>query len=166
MYPPKMKRYVSSLTKLPQLSEKLCHRGFSRILRALKAMHDLNLVHMDVKSDNVFVDGNFNWDLGDFGSTREIGAQVWSFTKVFNPYTIPDNATVIPAMDYVLLCVMIAIESKKDQWKRLLCGQQQNVQEHLIIERLNSIEDVNFKKEVMDLFELNLKIVREHLQNY
>jgi hypothetical protein len=103
--------------------------------------------------------------LGDFGSTREIGAPVWSYTKVLNPYVIPANATVIPAMDYVLLCVVIAIESQKDQWKNL-CGQQQNVQEHLIKERLNAIEDVHFKKEVVELFEENLNIVREHLQRY
>ena len=83
----------------------------------------------------------------------------------FESLAIPGNATVIPAMDYVLLCVVIAIESQKDQWKNL-CGQQQNVQEHLIKERLNAIEDVHFKKEVVELFEENLKIVREHLQRY
>lgn len=161
----KMKRYVSSLTEIPQLSEKWLYDGFSRIIKALKAMHELKLVHMDVKSDNLFVDVNLQWDLGDFGSTREIGAPVWSFTKVVNPYDIPSNATVIPAMDYVLLCVVIAIELQKDQWK-LLCGQQQNVQEHLIMERLKSIKDVDFKKEVVELFEENMKIVREHLRKY
>jgi len=161
----KMKRYTCSLTEVPQLPENCLYNGFSRILKALKAMHELKLVHMDVKSDNLFVDADLRWDLGDFGSTREIGAPVWSYTKVLNPYVIPANATVIPAMDYVLLCVVIAIESQKDQWKNL-CGQQQNVQEHLIKERLNAIEDVHFKKEVVELFEENLNIVREHLQRY
>jgi serine/threonine protein kinase len=129
------------------------------------ATHELNLVHMDVKSDNVFTDEDINWDLGDFGSTREIGAPVWSHTEPMNPYAIPAKATVIPAMDYVLLCVMIAVALKKDEWKHL-CGAQQNVQENLIIDRLNSIKDVDFKKEVVELFEHNLKIVREHLQKY
>jgi hypothetical protein len=161
----KMNRYTCSLTEVPQLPENCLYNGFSRILKALKAMHELKLAHMDVKSDNLFVNADLRWDLGDFGSTREIGAPVWSYTKVLNPYVIPANATVIPAMDYVLLCVVIAIESQKDQWKNL-CGQQQNVQEHLIKERLNAIEDVHFKKEVVELFEENLKIVREHLQRY
>ena len=161
----KMKRYMSSLTDIPQLSENWLYCGFTRIFKALKAMHELNLVHMDVKSDNLFVDVDFNWDLGDFGSTRAIGALVWSYTKVLNPYAIPHNASVIPAMDFVLLCVTIAIELKKDQWKNL-CGQQQNVQEHLIIAELNSIENKVFRKEVVELFEHNVKIVREHFQNY
>ena len=161
----KMKRYTCSLTEVPQLPENCLYSGFSRILKALKAMHELKLVHMDVKSDNLFVDADLRWDLGDFGSTREIGAPVWSYTKVLNPYVIPANATVIPAMDYVLLCIVIAIELQKDQWKNL-CGQQQNVQEHLIKERLNAIKDVHFKEEVVELFEENLKLVREHLQRY
>jgi hypothetical protein len=160
----KMDRYMSSLTETPQLSEKVLYRGFSRILKALKAMHALGLVHMDVKSDNVFVDVDLNWDLGDFGSTRKIGTQVWSYTKVLNPYAIPVKATQIPSMDYVLLCITIAVELKKDHWKDL-CGQQQNVQERLILERLNSIQDVHFKREVVDLFEHNFKIVQEHFQN-
>ena len=159
----KMKRYMCSLTEVPQLPENCLYNGFSRILKALKAMHELELVHMDVKSDNLFVDADVEWDLGDFGSTRQIGAPIWSYTKVLTPYVIPTYATVIPAMDYVLLCVVIAIESQKDQWKKL-CGQQQNVQEHLIIERLNSIEDINFKQEVVELFKENLSIVRKHLQ--
>jgi hypothetical protein len=104
------------------------------------------------------------WDLGDFGSTRKIDDTIWTYTEVLNPYVIPPTATVIPAMDFVLLCVTIAIELKKDQWKRL-CGQQQKVQEDLIIEKLNSIEDVGFKKEILELFKCSLKLVKEHLQN-
>ena len=161
----KMNRYLSSLTEVIQLTEKWLYLGFSRIFAALNAMHQLELVHMDVKSDNVFVDENFNWDLGDFGSTRKVGTQVWSYTRVLNPYTIPANATVIPAMDYVLLCVMIAVELDKEQWKRL-CGMQQNVQAHLITEKLNSIEDKKFKDEVVALFNENLQIVQTHLQNF
>ena len=158
----KMKRYVSALTDLPKLSEKWLHLGFSRILEALQAMHKLNLVHMDVKSDNLFVDVDSTWNLGDFGSTREIGATLWSYTEVLNPYVIPSNATVIPAMDLVLLCVTIAIEMKKDKWKDL-CGQQKRVQGPLVLDMLNTIENATFKNEVVALFERNFNIVLEHL---
>ena len=82
---------------------------------------------MDVKSDNEFVGGDFMWDLGDFGSTRKIGAPFWSYTQVLNPYVFPQKASVIPAMDYVLLCVMVAVELKKDHWKQL-CGKHKYVQ--------------------------------------
>ena len=58
---------------------------------------------------------NLNWDLGDFGLYNE---RVWSFTKVFNLHSIPSTTTVISAMDLVLLCVTIAFELKKDDWKQ------------------------------------------------
>jgi hypothetical protein len=83
----------------------------------------------------LFLDEDLNWYLGDFGSTRKKGALIWSYTKVLTPYAIPPKACAVPAMDFVLLCVKIAIELKKEEWK-LLCGQHQNVQEHLIIEKL------------------------------
>ena len=162
----KMDRYMSSLADAPQLTEKWLLRGFSRIYQALESLHALGLVHMDVKSDNVFMDSVANFDLGDFGSTREIGACVWSFTQIFNPYAIPSRATVIPAMDFVCLCVMIAFEMNKGHWKEALCGQQQSVQHDLVLEKLNLIQDENFKTEVVSLFEENYKIVQLHLQNY
>lgn len=159
-----MHRYISSLTELPQRAEKWLYAGFCRVFSALKAMHALNLVHMDVKLDNVFVDMNSTWDLGDFGSAREIGARVWTFTHKLNPYIIPSYATVIPAMDFVLLCVMIAAELKKDEWQ-MLTGHHDHVREHLIIQKLNTIQDADFKKEVVELFEDNMRILKNHLLN-
>jgi serine/threonine protein kinase len=161
----KMKRYLSSLTDVPQLSQDWLYCVYSRIFKALKEMHELKLVHMDVKSDNVFVHDDSLWDLGDFGSTREIGAPIWSYTEVFNPYAIPRNATVIPSMDYVLLCVMIAVEMNKDKWKNL-CGQKQQIQAHLVLEKLETIEDDAFRTEIVNLFQDNLKIVHEHLKKF
>ena len=67
-------------------------------------------------------------------------------------------------MDYVLLCVMIAIEVSKNDWKHL-CGQRQNVQVDLIRARLNSIQDDHFKEEVVALFDENLETVLRHLHS-
>ena len=88
----------------------------------------------------------------------------WSYEKQFHPYTIPDGATVIPALDYVFWCVEIAIELHKDQWK-LLYGLQKNVQVNRIINRLENIQNTHFKEDVRDLFKNNLTIVKEHLQD-
>jgi len=159
----KMKRYVSSLTDIPQLPECMLYEGFILTLNALKQLHNLNLVHMDLKPDNLFVDDHLQWDLGDFGSSREIGSTVWTFSETFNPYSIPITATVIPAMDLVLLCVTIAVELKKDDWKELR-GMGNNVQENLVLKRLEMIKDVKFKKEVVDLFKTNYQIVNAHLE--
>lgn len=157
---------MSTLADLPQLSEKILYQGFFRIHNSLKAMHKLDLVHMDVKSANLFVGGVAEWDLGDFGSTRKINTTARSYTDAFAPFSLSPSATVIPAMDFVLLCVTIAVELNKKLWRKDLCGHQEKVQAHLIIEKLNSIEDVDFKREVVELFEDNLKIVQEHLRNF
>jgi hypothetical protein len=45
----KMKRYTCSLTKVPQLPENCLYNGFSRILKALKAMHELKLYGCQVR---------------------------------------------------------------------------------------------------------------------
>jgi hypothetical protein len=44
------------------------------------------------------------------------------------------NATAIPAMDCVLLCVIIAFELKKDNWKNYVASREFRV-------RLTSIEE-------------------------
>ena len=126
-------------------------------------MHALGMVHMDVKADNVFVDNALNWDLGDFGSTRPIGDQVWSWTEVLTPYTLPPSAKVIPSMDFVQLCVMIAVElgEGKESWKTGLCGSYQRVQEDLIRDRLLEIP----MNQIILLFNKHMEIVKSHLQS-
>lgn len=162
----RMKRFMCSLNQCPQLSEHWLYQGFTRILNALKEMHKLDIVHMDVKPDNLFVDDNLVWNLGDFGSARKIGVVQWSFTCAFNPYKIPEIATVIPEMDLVLLCVTIAVELDKKNWKKSLCGPVQNVQQDLVLAKLESIKNEQFRREVVELFQNNLKIVLTHLQKY
>ena len=121
----KMKRYVSTLGELPQLTEKWICRGFKQIRGALMEMHSkLNLVHMDVKPDNLFVDEHSEWHLGDFGSSRELGSPIWTFSKRLTPYLMSPAATVIPAMDFVQLCVSVAVELNKKDWISMCDGEE------------------------------------------
>jgi Protein kinase domain len=159
----KMHRYLSSLAECPQHSEPMIKQGFRRIRMALEAMHRGGFVHMDVKSDNVFVDEPMKWDLGDFGSTRKIGDGVWTWTEVMNPFDIPKTAKVHASMDMVQLCVMIAIELDKDNWKSQLCGHKQRVQALLVRERLFNISDEEFKTEVLLVFDKELDSVEKAL---
>ena len=63
-----------------------------------------------------------------------------------------------PEMDFVLFCVSITVELNKDKWK-LLCGMESRVQEHLVLEKLHSIQDAAFKEQVVQLFKLSLEAV-------
>ena len=49
---------------------------FSQVLQALKQVHELNIIHRDVKTDNVFISrneqGNVQAHLGDFGIARQV----------------------------------------------------------------------------------------------
>ena len=36
-------------------------------LRALKALHSADVIHRDLKLGNIFLDGNMNVKIGDFG---------------------------------------------------------------------------------------------------
>ena len=119
---------------------------------------------MDVKSDNVFVDENCVWNLGDFGSTRGIGQKIWTFTEVFNPYSLNDYRTAVtPSMDFVLLCVMVAFELGKETWKKRLCGDHQQVQHDLILQCLRGIRDDGFCGKVVNLYNNHYEKVVQHL---
>ena len=123
-----MRHYHSSLTQVPQCSLKLLYRGYLRIKKALYLLHGLNLVHMDVKSDNVFVDEDGICNLGDFGSARAPGTSCWTFTDFLNPYQLVQLKTkVVPSIDFVCLCVMIAVEMDKENWKSRLCKRSREI---------------------------------------
>jgi hypothetical protein len=164
----KMPRYVSALSQCPQAPESFIRAGFHRILKALQAMHNLKLVHMDVKSDNVLVSALMDWDLCDFGSARGVNEQIWTFTKLFQPYDIPSKATVIPEMDLISLCVMIAVELKKDNWHERLCekGDESSVSLERVRSALSAIESAEFKEEVLALFDSCLENVQKHLKKF
>lgn len=156
----KMHHYVSSLAKFPQFSENLLKENFHHILKALNQLHLLGFVHMDVKPDNVFVDQNLNWHLGDFGSSCKIGDPVIGFTPVMNPWMVPKTA--IPSIDLVQLCVTVAIEVNKENWQKKLCRSDKCVQNSLIHQQLHKIVDLEFQKEVITLFDQHLNLMRLH----
>lgn len=162
----KMRHFFSSLDKVPQMSEILLFNGFKRMVQALKSLHSRDLVHMDIKSDNVFCDDETVWFLGDFGSTRKVETAAWSFTEVFNPYKLYHNKTkVIKSMDYVQLCVMIAVELNKEDWKVRLCGNNQRVQQELISNSLSKIDNGEFGQNVQKLFQEHYQLAMEHLKS-
>lgn len=67
------------------------------LLEALKYMHeDLNLLHMDIKADNIFLDRHFNAVLADFGLARPMPIRNNHSCQV--PYAPPEARANCPEM--------------------------------------------------------------------
>ncbi|KNC69945.1 hypothetical protein SARC_17537, partial [Sphaeroforma arctica JP610] len=52
--------------------EMKCLRLFIQLADAVQHIHDLNIVHRDIKNDNIVVDGNGNLRLIDFGFATRV----------------------------------------------------------------------------------------------
>mmetsp|Transcript_21654 Transcript_21654/g.31067 ORF Transcript_21654/g.31067 Transcript_21654/m.31067 type:complete len:248 (+) Transcript_21654:353-1096(+) len=116
-----MPRYAGTITQSPKFNQNVIVREGKKLLKALKFMHNHNIVHMDVKGDNILLDYNGNWLLGDFGSCRFIGDSILSTTEMF----YPSNILCLPAhpcYDYFMLLVVLLIESleKKRYYREVL----------------------------------------------
>ncbi len=58
---------------------------------ALKAVHKCNMIHRDIKPDNIFVDEEENYKLGDLGVTKSLNATGYASTKTgTEPYAAPE----------------------------------------------------------------------------
>lgn len=78
----KMPWYTASLQQLPQLSHELLWKGGRRLQQAVTAMHEVKLLHTDLKAANVFVDSSGAWFLGDFGASNIFGDKIRYCTEV------------------------------------------------------------------------------------
>ena len=78
----KMPRFAAGLSQLPQLSDDIIYEGALRLESALQEMHAANLLHADVKSDNVVLNAADKWHLADYGACVEFGQPIKSCTEV------------------------------------------------------------------------------------
>ena len=58
---------LSFVKKRTKLNEKICKFIFKQLLQAIKFIHTKNIIHRDIKLDNVLIDLNNNIKLCDFG---------------------------------------------------------------------------------------------------
>jgi serine/threonine protein kinase len=98
------------------------------MIDALEYMHSLDLVHMDVKGSNIFIDQAGDWFLGDFGSTCVKGETVITSTPSFYPTNL-GGVSAYPKYDWFMLLVAILIEMmpKKQEWYTELCDTEPRI---------------------------------------
>ncbi len=53
---------------------------FIQIVRGLRAMHDLNIMHRDLKSANVFLNKDFTVKLGDMNVSKVVSQRNLNYT--------------------------------------------------------------------------------------
>ncbi|XP_046900311.1 testis-specific serine/threonine-protein kinase 1-like [Hypomesus transpacificus] len=58
------------------LPEDFCKKLFRQLSQAIKFLHDLDVVHRDLKCENLLLDKNFNLKVSDFGFSRRLGYDV------------------------------------------------------------------------------------------
>ena len=63
---------LSFVKKRTKLNEKICKFIFKQLLQSLKFIHSKNIIHRDIKLDNVLIDLNNNIKLCDFGVGKMI----------------------------------------------------------------------------------------------
>lgn len=118
-----MPRYIGTLHTIPTGSlDYLAIQG-ARLVAAVRALHSRGLVHMDIKSTNVFFDSHGSCYLGDFGSCKFIydpsfpdrpNTFVTSCTTLFcfcNPIGMPAQ----PKYDWFMLLSMLMVQGLADR---------------------------------------------------
>ena len=131
-----MPRYVTNIVaNFPKSRVDVLKVQFRKLLGALNYIHDNGIVHLDIKAHNIFVNGNGEWVLGDFGSCKYIGDKVVSTTPIYYFKQIRGKKAV-PAYDYYMLLVVLLIELLPDK---------RNIQEALMESR-NGVTQISYQK--------------------
>ena len=72
---------------------------------AVMAMHNKNILHRDIKTQNIFIDDKGVHKLGDFGISRELKQDAKAMTACGTPYFMPPE-----------VCLGKPYDSKADVW--------------------------------------------------
>ena len=145
-----MPRYVTTLAEMAPLCEVALLHGLNDMIIAVEYVHSQNLVHMDIKGDNIFIDGVGKWLLGDFGSCKFELDDITSFTRYFLPEVLQK---AVKSYDWYLLGVTIVVQLCKSEWKEKLCSSETSVISHeLVIRAARNVAHDPLRKLLLSVF--------------
>lgn len=82
---------LSFVRKRSKLSERISKYIFRQIIDALQYIHSKNIVHRDIKLDNILIDLNNNIKLCDFGVSKQIKSNERVYDQCGTPaYIAPE----------------------------------------------------------------------------
>lgn len=102
--------YITTLNKCASSKFTWIAREGIRVINALEYLHSQGVVHLDIKSMNIFISVNRQWFLGDFGSCKRIGEIVTSSTWQYCYENILSKPAIVK-YDWYMFLVMILIET-------------------------------------------------------
>lgn len=109
-----MPRYITTVGKSPKFEPEHLHKQFRKMLNVLNYIHSVGIVHLDVKGDNIFVGGDGEWVLADFGSCKYVDEEIISTTALFHHTKLTGKKAVV-GFDFFMLLVTLLIELLPDK---------------------------------------------------
>ena len=103
-----MPHYPVTAARCPPLKHSLLATKLQSIVGALHFLHKNQIVHMDVKPSNIFIDHDGEWRLGDFDACCTVGEHVRGTTTGFHLSTT-DLHTATFGHDWGMLLCTIAV---------------------------------------------------------
>ena len=147
-----MPRYVTTLAEMAPLCEVALVDGLKDMIAAIEYVHSRNVVHMDIKGDNIFINGNGKWFLGDFGSCKYELEETTSFTPYFLP-EVPLKSKPLKSYDWYMLGVTIVVQLFKLEWKEKLCSIDTRIVNHsLVLRAAREVEHAPLRELLLSVF--------------
>jgi serine/threonine protein kinase len=117
----KMPRCMQTLYDKPRTFPNAILKQGTQLMEALTYIHNHNIVHMDIKADNIFIRQDKSWLLGDFGSSKHINEEVTSTN--LGPFVRFKILTAQPKYDWLMLLMVLLKETlpNKHHWIKAFC---------------------------------------------
>lgn len=121
----KMPRFLCTLQDSPKTFHHTIVSQGRRLIEAIHYMHDRDIVHMDIKADNIFIGADKMWVLADFGSSKHIRYPITTSNLTnFVRYKLELAET---KLDWLMLLLVLVKEPLEDRsnWISVICDKDE-----------------------------------------